>query len=58
LRNTADYQTSRAGQFHDAAAAQQAVRDAEDAITILNQIEADPARRSAAITAVQATIRP
>jgi hypothetical protein len=54
LRNQADYQPERPGKFATAAAAQQAVADAEDAIALLDQIEADVARRTAAV----ATIRP
>jgi hypothetical protein len=58
FRNRADYKTSVAGQFGNYAAAQQAVKDAESAISILDQVEADPARRAAAIAAVAATIPP
>jgi hypothetical protein len=58
LRTSADYETSLSGQFSNGKAAQQAVKDSEGAITILDQIEADPSRRAAAMAAIQATIIP
>jgi hypothetical protein len=58
FRNRADYKTAVTGQFGNNAAAQQAVKDGESAIALLDQIEADAARRAAAVAAIQATIKP
>jgi hypothetical protein len=48
LRNAADYQLSSPGAFLTARVAVQAVADADAAITALDAVEADPARRAAA----------
>jgi hypothetical protein len=53
LRNRADYQLDKPGPFVSAAAAQQAVLKARDAIALLDRIEGDPARRAAAIAAIR-----
>jgi uncharacterized protein (UPF0332 family) len=58
LRNEADDQLDHPGHFHDASESHTAIHLSRQAIALLDQIEADPARRSAAITAVQATIKP
>ena len=52
LRNLASYHLIPLKQFASGAAAQQAIQDADDALTILDAIEADPARRAAAIAAL------
>jgi hypothetical protein len=48
LRNAADYQLSPSGPFLSAKIAVSALADAEAAIVLLDTIEADPARRTAA----------
>jgi hypothetical protein len=53
LRNAADYQLSNPGRFGTDRPAQDAVQKAGDAIDLLDQIEADPARRAAAISALK-----
>jgi hypothetical protein len=58
LRSSADYDTSTVGPFGNGLRAQQAVKDSQDAIALLDQIEADPARRTATINAVAAAIPP
>jgi uncharacterized protein (UPF0332 family) len=58
LRNEADYQTGSPGKFGSATEALQVIQEAHDAIALLDQIEADPARRTSAIAAIQATITP
>jgi hypothetical protein len=46
----------RIGPFGNALRSQQAVKDSEAAIALLDQLEADPARPPAASTAVAAAI--
>jgi hypothetical protein len=58
LRNQADYQLAAPGPFANAKRAVQAVQQSGDAITLLDQIEADPAHRAAAIAAIQSTLPP
>jgi hypothetical protein len=58
LRNEADYDLPGPGSFADAGRAQQAVQDALDAIALLDAIDADPARRAAAIAAIQKAFPP
>jgi hypothetical protein len=53
-RNEADYQRSVLGRFGSAVAAVAAVQDAQDTIALLDAIEADAARRAAAVTALHA----
>jgi hypothetical protein len=52
LRNTADYQLRLPGPFLSAKAADSAIADARSAIALLDAIEADPARRSAAVGSI------
>jgi hypothetical protein len=54
LRNQADYQLLSAGVFGTGRRANQAVAASQDSIDLLDQIEADPARRTAAIAAITA----
>jgi hypothetical protein len=54
LRNEADYQTDTPGKFGTAQVAHQTVLRAEGAVALLDQIEADPARRQGAIAAIRA----
>jgi hypothetical protein len=49
LRNAADYQLSTSGPFVSARIAVSALADSEAAILLVGAIEADPARRQAAI---------
>ena len=53
LRNKADYHLVAPGPFATAARAVQARDDARAAIDLLDRIEADPARRAAAIAAIR-----
>jgi hypothetical protein len=54
MRNYADYQLDRPGKwFTSASHARQAILDADTAIQLLDQIEADPARRAAAIASIK-----
>jgi hypothetical protein len=53
LRNRADYQLAAPGPFSTDRPALNALTLAETAIDLLDQIEADPARRAAAIAAVR-----
>jgi len=53
LRNAADYRLASPGKFAGAAEADAAVQWAEKAIDLLDQIDADPARRAAAVAAVR-----
>ncbi len=55
LRNQADYHLVSSGRFTDASWAAKAIRDAEVNIARLDQIEADPQRRAAAIAAIDRT---
>jgi hypothetical protein len=58
LRNQADYQLEVPGLFVDLRQASLAIGSSRAAIALLDQIEADPARRAAALTAIQTTIVP
>jgi hypothetical protein len=58
LRNEADYQLAHLGSFQKGATALSAVQRARDAIALLDQLDADPARRAAAIAAVFAAFPP
>jgi hypothetical protein len=49
LRNTADYQLSSSGPFVSAGTAVQVLADAEAAVALLDALDADPARRTAAV---------
>jgi HEPN domain len=53
LRNQADYEPERSGAFASAASARRAVHAAQTAIDLLDQIERDASRRSAAIAAIR-----
>ncbi len=52
LRNAADYQLSTSGPFLSARIATSALADSEAAILLVDAIEADPARRQAAVGSV------
>jgi hypothetical protein len=52
LRNTADYQLSMSGPFVSARIAVQALADAEVAVALLDALNANPARRAAAIGSI------
>jgi hypothetical protein len=52
-RNHADYRLAQPGMFATAARATQSVTRAENAIILLDTIEADPARRAAVIAAIR-----
>jgi hypothetical protein len=52
LRNAADYQLSTSGPFVSAKIAVSALADSEAAILLVDAIEADPARRSAAVGSI------
>jgi hypothetical protein len=52
LRNTADYQLSTSSPFASARIAVSALGDSEAAILLLDTIEADPARRTAAVGSI------
>jgi hypothetical protein len=54
LRNQADYHLAGPGRFASGVRATQAVVRAQAAIDLLDQIDADPARRAAAIAAIRA----
>src|SRR5262245_12041566 len=53
-RNHADYELSPGKPFATSRASQMAVTLADDAVELLDQIDADPARRAAAVAAIQA----
>jgi hypothetical protein len=53
LRNQADYEPERPGAFASAANARRAVLAAQTAIDLVDQIESDATRRSAAIAAIR-----
>jgi hypothetical protein len=52
LRNAADYQLSTSGPFVSARIAVSTLADAESVVTLLDALEADPARRAGAIRAI------
>jgi hypothetical protein len=52
LRNSADYHLSSPGPFLSARVAASAVADAESGIGLLDDLESDPARRSAAVGSI------
>ena len=52
LRNAADYDVSLSGPFVSARIAVQALADAEAAVALLDAIEANPARRAAAVGSI------
>jgi hypothetical protein len=52
LRNAADYQLSLPGPFVSAGIAVSAVADAEAGVVLLDALEADPARRAAAMSSI------
>ena len=54
LRNFADYEIPHSRAFTNDQIARNVIQQATDALALLDAIEADPARRTAAITAVQA----
>ncbi len=53
LRNRADYDLSAMPEFSSEQRAQLAVRNVDTAIQLLDAIETDPVRRTAAITAIR-----
>jgi hypothetical protein len=53
LRNQADYQLAGPGPFTSSQIAVQAVNKARDAIALLDQIEGDALRRTAAISSIR-----
>jgi hypothetical protein len=54
LRNQADYQLATPGQFATDTAAVQAADLAQSRIALIDAIDADPARRAAAVAAIRA----
>jgi len=54
LRNQADYELASGPRFQTASKAQQAVQQAQDKLSLLKLVDADPPRRSAAITDIRA----
>jgi len=52
LRNAADYQLGTLGPFVSPRISASALNDAESAITLLDTIDADPARRAAAVRTI------
>ena len=58
LRSEADYRLDRPGSFATAYRASWAVQEADKVIALLDAIEADPTRRSAASADVQKTLPP
>jgi hypothetical protein len=57
-RNHADYRLSSPGPFTSPTIAHAAVANATKAIDLLDQLDADPARRAAAVAAIQAAFPP
>jgi hypothetical protein len=53
-RNRADYQLAHPGPFADRRNVKRFIQEARDNLALLDAIEADPARRTAAIAAVRA----
>jgi hypothetical protein len=58
LRNRADYRLAVAGPFAFAAPSTRAVNESEQSILMLDQIEANPVRRAAAVAAIQTAFPP
>jgi hypothetical protein len=58
LRNEADYRLAAPGSFASDRRATQAVDSAQAAVDLLDQVEADPARRAAAVAAIRASLPP
>jgi hypothetical protein len=58
MRNQADYRLDKSGIFASAKTSPQASRNAATAIDLLDQIEAAPSRRAAAIAAIRAAFGP
>jgi hypothetical protein len=54
LRTLADYRPETPGKFASSTATDAAVQEARDALALLDQIDSDPTRRSAAIAAIRA----
>jgi hypothetical protein len=54
LRNQADYELGYFRAFSSPIQAAEAVRDAEDGLLELTQVDADPSRRAAAIAGIRA----
>ena len=54
LRNEADYRTTAPGNFASAVPASDALQEARDALSLLDQIVGDPARQAAAVAAIRA----
>lgn len=52
IRNFADYEIPSSPFFKSAKIAQESIDDATDALALLDQIEADPPRRAAAVAAI------
>jgi hypothetical protein len=53
LRDAADYQLGTSGPFVSPKIAASIMKDAESAVALLDAIEADPARRAAAVRTIQ-----
>jgi hypothetical protein len=53
LRNKASYELTATTLFSSATIAQDAIQTAQDALTLLDQIQGDPGRRLAAIASLQ-----
>lgn len=58
LRNNADYQLTNSGPFVSVTVVMSAIQNAQEAITLLDQIDGDPSRRAVAVAAIQAAFPP
>jgi hypothetical protein len=58
LRNQSDYQLDQPGDFARPTATKHAVQAAESTIALLDAIDADPARRAAAVADIQKNLLP